>query len=327
MTAAAVKPRIEMKPEVDLTRIYHAPKSLVWKAWTDPVALKEWYGPHFFTNASATVDLRVGGQLRIVMQGPDGAQYPMTSTFREIKPEDRLVMHNRVFEDDKGAAQLEVLLTVTFSEDRGRTIVHVQEDVLKAASWVARGAAERMREGMVQSLERLGGHLGSLVLDIPPETPTTILTRVFKAPRALVWEAMTKAEHLKHWWGQNNATNIVCEIDARPGGTWRVHQRFDGDESIGGLPKGTVFKFHGEILEVVPPEKLVQTFRVEGMYDGKAITEAMTLIDLGNGRTLVKIVGSADTIEERDGLVASGMSYGAQETYDRLDAYLATMGG
>jgi uncharacterized protein YndB with AHSA1/START domain len=315
-----------MKPEVDLTRIYHAPKNIVWKAWTDPVALREWYGPHFFTNASASVDLKVGGRLRILMQGPDGARYPMTSTFREITPEDRLVMLNRVFEDENGAAQLEVLSTVTFTEDRGKTTVRVQEEVLKATTPAARGAAGGMEEGMVQSLERLGGHLGSLVLDLPQREPVIWISRIFNAPRELVWKALTDANHLKHWWGPRDMNTLLCEMDARPGGSWRIHQVVAAEHSIGGTPAGTVIKFKGKVLEVVPPEKLVQTFGMEDMYEGNEIVETVTLTDIGNGRTLYKSFSDAVTFEARDGVVASGMSYGANEMFERLDEYLPKLG-
>jgi uncharacterized protein YndB with AHSA1/START domain len=342
MTAAAApRARTEMKPDVDLTRVFHAPKSLVWRAWTDPKALKEWYGPHFFTAARAEVDLRVWGEVEIVLQGPDGARYPMTSTFEEITPEDRLVMVNRLYKDRGGFKLIEVRSTVTFTEERGRTTVHVREDVQnlearytlrptsvprdlrssEAALWFARGNSERME----QSLERLGGHLGSLTLDIPPHEPVVWISRIFKAPRELVWRALTDAEHLKHWWGPRDMKTLLCEMDARPGGSWRVHQVVAAEESIGGTPAGTVIKFKGKVLEVVPPEKLVQTFGVEGMYEGNEIVETITLTDLGNGRTLYKSFSDAVTFEAREAVIASGMSYGANEMFDRLDEHLPKM--
>jgi uncharacterized protein YndB with AHSA1/START domain len=328
---AATRLQTTTLPDVMIRRIYHAPRALVWRAWTDPTHLKEWYGPHFFTNATTRIDLKVGGELYLEMVGPDGARYPMTSIFQEIDEPERLVMLNRVFEDAKGEAQLETLTTVDFAEDRGRTILTVREHVLRAAPAVA-GAVAGMEEGMVESLERLGGHLKSLVLAVPDDEPISVITRIFDASREALWKVMTDADHLKHWWGPRNMTTIHCEIDARSGGSWRIHQRYDGDDaSPGGSPKGTVFKFLGDVREVVPPEKIVQTFGMEGMFEDQTIVETMTLTDLGNGKTLFKVVSRFEGVDEaaafasRQGMVDSGMSYGAQETYDRLDEYLETI--
>ena len=317
-------------PDVVVSRIYHAPRDLVWQAWTDPAHLKHWWGPHYFDVGEASVDLRVDGKLRIEMIGPDASAPMMEAVFREVSPPVRLSFLASIMPDERGVPQFEALTTVTLDEDAGRTIVTVRNQILRLVG-DAIAAAEGMEEGWVQTLERLGGHLGSLALGLPDDRPISIITRIFDAPRELMWTAMTDAKHLKHWWGPRAMTNILCEIDARPGGKWRVHQRVDTESSPGGSPKGTVFKFHGEIREVVPPEKIVQTFGMEGMFEDQTIVETMTLTDLGNGKTLLKVVSEFEGIDEaaafasRQGMVESGMSYGAQETYDRLEEYLADM--
>ena len=317
-------------PDVVVTRLYHAPRSLVWQAWTEPPHLKEWWGPHFFSVGDVSVDLRVGGDLRIEMIGPDASAPQMVATFKEIVPPERLSFLSAILPDEHGIPQFEALTIATFDEADGKTSVTVRSRILRLVG-EAIAAAQGMDEGWGQSLERLGGHLGSLALALPNDRPASEITRIFDAPRELMWEAMTNADHLRHWWGPRAMTNILCEIDARPGRKWRVHQRVDGNQSPGGSPQGSIFKFRGEIREAVPPEKIVQTFGMEGMFEDQTIVETMTLTDLGNGKTLLKVVSVFEGMDDttafaaRQGLVDSGMSAGANETYERLAAYLNQM--
>src|SRR5262249_62331770 len=80
-------------------------------------------------------------------------------------------------------------------------------------------------------------------------------TRVFDAPRRLVWEAMSRPEHYPHWWGPRSQRMVSCQLDFRPGGSYRFVTRG---------PDGNEYAFRGEIREVVPPERVVQTFEFEG---------------------------------------------------------------
>lgn len=300
---------------ITMVRTFHAPRAAVWAAWTEANQLKAWWGPHHFTNAEASVDLRVGGIQRIDMRGPDGTSYPLASTYREIRPQERLVLLNRVMEDDAGNALFEVQTTVSFAEERGKTSVAVVEEVLNARAGAEKHLAG-MEAGMDQSLERLAAHLGSLVLAVPDHEPILWMSRIFDAPRALVWQALTDPKHAVHWWGQREAKNVVFEMDSRVGGKWRVHQQY---------PDGQVFKFKGEVREIEAPHRIVQTFGMEGMFEDKIIVETVTLTDIGNGRTLYKAVSRFENFEDRAGMIMSGMSYGAQEMLGRLDEYLDTM--
>ena len=77
--------------EVFIERTFDAPVSLVWKCWTEPKHLAAWWGPRHFTNPKCSVDARVGGEMNIVMRGPDGSDYPMTAEFTEVVTQKRLV--------------------------------------------------------------------------------------------------------------------------------------------------------------------------------------------------------------------------------------------
>jgi uncharacterized protein YndB with AHSA1/START domain len=147
-----------------------------------------------------------------------------------------------------------------------------------------------------------------------PSDREIVLTRDFDAPRELVFRALSGPEHLREWWGQKGSTLSVCEMDFRPGGAWRIVER-DAN--------GAEWGFRGEVREIDPPSRVVQTFEFEGM-PGHISLETMVLEDI-EGKTRLTVTSSFDSKEDRDGMLQSGMEKGAAETYDRLEAYLAKM--
>lgn len=168
---------------------------------------------------------------------------------------------------------------------------------------------QKRRNGMATS------NSSTLTVTLPSDREI-VLSRVFDAPRELVFEAFSKPEHVAHWWGQKNSTLASCEIDFRPGGTWRFVER-DAN--------GNEFGFHGEIRDIAPPERIVQTFEFEGM-PGHVSVETMVLDDLDQGRrTRVTVTSRFDSVEDRDGMLQSGMEQGASESYDRLAEYLRVL--
>lgn len=140
------------------------------------------------------------------------------------------------------------------------------------------------------------------------------MTRVFNAPRELVFEAHTKCEHLEKWWGQRGSPMSVCELDFRPGGKWRFVQK---------SPAGEEWGFRGEFREIVPPSTIVWTFEFEGM-PGHISVDTLTFTE-EDGRTTLTAVSTFDSVEDRDGMLQSGMEAGATETWDRLEEYLQTL--
>ena len=92
----------------------------MFKAWTDPKHVAPWWGPHGFTNPVCELDARPGGAIRIHMRGPDGTVYPMTGVYQEIVEPERLVFTSAAL-DKEGNPLFEVLNTVTFAEQGGKT--------------------------------------------------------------------------------------------------------------------------------------------------------------------------------------------------------------
>ena len=142
---------------VVITRVFDAPRELVWKAWTDPRHMAQWWGPQGFTNPVCEMDVRPGGALRIVMRAPDGAEHPMRGVFREIVEPGRLVF-TAAAEDENGNPLLEVLTTVTFAEQDGKTKLNVHARAVGLAVAAAR-MLEGMQAGWTQSLDRLAAHI------------------------------------------------------------------------------------------------------------------------------------------------------------------------
>ena len=138
--------------------------------------------------------------------------------------------------------------------------------------------------------------------------------RVFDAPRDRVFAAFTDPELIPEWWGPRETTTVVAQMEVRTGGSWRfVSRNADGSET----------GFRGTYREVIPPERIVQTFEWEGM-PGHVSVETATFEDLGD-RTKVTTTTLFHTPEERDGMLASGMERGMNETYARLDELLARL--
>lgn len=149
------------KPDMLLTRMFDAPRELVWKAWTDPKHLMQWFGPHGFTNPVCEVDMRPGGVWRHVMRGPDGTDYPMIAVFREVVVPERLVFVSYV--PGRENPLFEILNVVTFIEQDGKTKLTIKAQVLKSTPEAAPMLAG-METGWSQSLE----HLTAILAEIQP---------------------------------------------------------------------------------------------------------------------------------------------------------------
>jgi uncharacterized protein YndB with AHSA1/START domain len=141
-----------------------------------------------------------------------------------------------------------------------------------------------------------------------------VFERTFDAPRDRVWKAFTDRGAIPRWWGPLGTTTTVLEMDVRPGGTWRY---------VSSAPDREDVTFHGEYLEVTPPEGFSWTFlfEVPGMGD-QGGPETFTFEEVG-GRTKVTTRGHFGSVEEIDAALATGMVAGAIETWDRLAAELA----
>jgi uncharacterized protein YndB with AHSA1/START domain len=148
-----------------------------------------------------------------------------------------------------------------------------------------------------------------------PSDREVVLTRLFDAPRRLVFEAMTKPEHVRRWWGclDERHSVIVCEIDFRPGGAWRF---------VGRGPLGE-FAFHGVYREIVVPERVVFTEIYEPFPDIESVVTSV-LTEEG-GKTRLTATCTYPSQEVRDSVLKTGMTRGAGISYDRLEELVAEL--
>jgi uncharacterized protein YndB with AHSA1/START domain len=131
--------------EIVLTRIFNAPRRLVYEAFSKPELLKQWFGPRGWSLTTCEVDYRVGGGFRFIMTGPDGTEMAMRGTYKEIAPPERSV-HMESFDDFPGA---ESQVTTVFTEKDGKTtmtatVLYPSKEVRDAViqSGMEHGAAE-----------------------------------------------------------------------------------------------------------------------------------------------------------------------------------------
>ena len=148
-----------------ITRLFDAPRELVWKAWTDPEHFKRWWGPKDYTSPYCEMDLRVGGKYINCMRSPEGQEYWGTGVFLEIIPMERLVFTD-CFADEKGNVvpasyygmspdfPLEMLVTVTFEDLGGRTKMTLEHSGLPAGA-----AREGAQIGWAESFDKLAESL------------------------------------------------------------------------------------------------------------------------------------------------------------------------
>ena len=152
-----------------------------------------------------------------------------------------------------------------------------------------------------------------LKVTLPSDTEI-LMTREFDAPRRIVWKAMNDPDLIPRWWGPRKYETVVEYMDFRVGGKWRFL-------NVGA--DGQTFGFSGEYLEIVEPEKVVQTMGFDGV-PGEVGRNTVRLTER-DGRTLITETSVFSSKAARDAMIASGMESGARETYERLAELIATL--
>jgi uncharacterized protein YndB with AHSA1/START domain len=150
---ASIQPKLPNERTMTITRIFDAPRELVFRMWTEPEHMAEWWGPQCFTNPVCELDARPGGKILIHMRGPDGVVYPMTGIFREVVAP-KLIVFTAFAEDIDGNRLLESLTTVTFEAQGKKTKLTVNATA-KGLAPIAPQMLAGMEAGWTQSLEKL----------------------------------------------------------------------------------------------------------------------------------------------------------------------------
>jgi uncharacterized protein YndB with AHSA1/START domain len=239
--------------EFVITREFDAPRELVWLACTDAKHLAQWWGPRGFSAPVCEWDAEPGNKIYVVMRAPDGTRYPMGGEFLEVVPPEKLVTLTGAL-DDKGDLMFEFRHTLTLVEHDGKTKLTMRSRLMKVIAPDAAKYIGGFEVGMTQSLERLTG--------VVEKIPFTI-ERVFDAPVALVWRAITTPEDMSRWYFdmRNFKPEVGCEF------SFVVEH------------EGNVHDHRCKITEVIPQKKIAYTWRYHG-HDGNSLV-AFELFDEG----------------------------------------------
>jgi uncharacterized protein YndB with AHSA1/START domain len=293
--------------ELIFTRRFDAPRELVFEAWTNPKHLTQWWGPRGFTTTVHEMDVRPGGNWRLTMRGPDGRDYKNRIVFIEVVKPERLVYKH---EPEEGTEPVSFEVTVTFGGQSGQTEVTMRMLFPSAEAREVVVSKYGAVEGAHQTLERLAGHLSHMT-----KQPDLVLTRVFDAPRELVFQAWTDPARLQRWWGPKNFTNPVCEIDVRPGGAIRIHMR---------APDGVVYPMSGIFQEIDQPRRLVFTSAALDEND-QPMFEVLNTVSFEeqDGRTKLTLEASVMTATDKAPRYLAGMEQGWSQSLDRLAGEVA----
>lgn len=307
------------------TRVFDAPRQLVFEAWTDPKHLSQWWGPIGFTTTTHEFDFRAGGIWGLMMHGSDGRDYQNRITYEEIVCPELLVYRHGGGDD---VEPVRFLVTVRFDDLGGKTKLTMRMNFASAAARddiIAKYGADK---GLVETLGRLASYVANR--GINSTAGEFVITRSFAAPRSLVWKAFTEAEHLQHWWGPKGFKMLSCKLDLRPGGIFHYGmQAPDGSEMWGKW----VF------CDIVAPERL--TIIVSFSDKAGGVTRhpyapswpsemlGTTTFAEQDGKTVLttRTIAFNPTEEERRSFEAgfASMEQGFTGTFDQLDSYLAKM--
>src|SRR4030095_523220 len=287
--------------ELVISRVFNAPRELVWEVWTNPEHIKHWWGPNGFTNTIFQMDVKPGGVWDLIMHAPDGTDFKNKSIYKEVVKPDRLVYDH--------VSGPKFRSTVTFTEQGQKTLVSIQMlfDTPEERDNTVR--TFKADVGLRQNIYKLEAYLKKL----SPEKEITI-TRIINAPREMVFKAWTDPDHLRAWWGPNGFTNPVCRIDPVPGGAIYIDMRG---------PDGTVYPMDGEFHEIVEPERIVFT---SAALDENAnrVLEVINTVTFTeeSGKTKLTLHAAVYKVTDQGLSYADGMSEGWNQSFDRLDEYV-----
>jgi len=316
--------------EIALTRVVDAPRALVWRIWTEPTHVHLWWGPTGFTTTTHEMQVRPGGRWRYTMHGPDGRGYPNLITYLEIEEPERIVYEHGGGEPGLEPVRFQTIVTLEeLSPTRTRVTMRSVFPSARQRDFVVEeyGAIQ----GGEQHLARMAEHAATLLAgESAPEE--LVLHRALRAPRALVWEVWTRAEHLAGWFGPQGCTLEVKRLELRSGGVFHYAMRHAGQPPMFG-----VWTFR----EVEPNERLVHvaSFADEAGAVVRApfsqtwplyMHSTVTFEDhagLGRGTVLTLRTSALDATPAeretfREGYASMRSGWGG--TFEQLESYLAS---
>ena len=265
-------------PPLRLSRVLHARRETVFKAWSSADHVKRWFAPEAFTVPHAKVQMHVGGPFEVCMRSPAGEEHWIRGTFVEVTPHARLVIDMHIA-DSSGAPLFHAYTEVDFSDALGGTRMDVMQTytlIDPSMAWMVAGAPQ----GWGSTLDKLEKEVvrmqgGSETSERSVVHSSFHLERTYDAPVAQVWQALTDEAAKQKWFGGTPGHWELLErhMDVRVGGSERLKGRWTG---------GVVSTFEAIYHDVIPHERLVYTYEMH--LDDKKISVSLATIQLKTGK-------------------------------------------
>jgi len=299
--------------EIATTRVFDAPRDLVFDAWTDPQHVAQWWGPNGFTTTTHSMDVRPGGEWIFIMHSPDGTDYKNRIVYREVVRPERIVY------DHVSGPLFHATVLFEAEGDKTRLSMRMLFDTAELRNRVAEefGAVE----GLSQTLNHLEEHVAKMAAE------EFVITREFDAPRDLVFAAWTESERMAQWWGPKGFTVMFAKLDLRPGGMFHYGMRG---------PDGSTMWGKMVYREIVPPERLVVIVSFSDENGGTTrhpmaptwpleMLNTITFAEHGGKTTITLRSRAYNATEEERAMFKAGhasMQGGFTGTFNQLDEYL-----
>ncbi len=317
-TMTEMKKETAMQPTpLRISRILHARRETVFRAWSAAEHVGRWFAPETFTVPQANVEMHVGGPFEVLMRAPDGEQHWTRGTFVEVTPHSRLVIDATVT-DAAGTPLFGAYTEVDLADAPGGTRIDVTQTytVLKpGVEWMPEGAPQ----GWASTLDKLAVEAAAMERQAMGSGRsvafgTFSLKRTYDAPLARVWKALTDETAKQQWFGDsdNGFDPIERFMDVRPGGRERVKGRWAG---------GLVTTFDAVYHDVITNERLVYSY--EMYLDERKISVSLATMELtteGAGTTL-KITEQGAFLDGYDD--AGSREQGTGHLLDAIGRFLA----
>lgn len=319
---------MEAVKSITLTRIFDAPRQLVFEAWLDEKHLQQWWMPRGFTNPTCSITAtsrpgyaETGAELTVVTYHPDFGDMPQTGKFEEVSPFDKIVFSTTAFPNHEGKPQLRGRNVIIFTDEpalggsntRIRTRLVITASILEAGPGLE-GALAGMDQGWSETLDRLGENVEDT------SDREMLITRVVDAPRDLLWKIWTEPDHLKEWWGPNGFTNTIHKFNLTPGGEWSLTMHG---------PDGTDYPNQICFVEIIRNERLIYDHgQPEDGGSFRTFVHFSDVIRQGSptGQTLITMRGVFKTVAYRQLVIEKyGALEGQKQHIARMEMYVAKL--
>ena len=210
-------------PAISGTRLFDAPRALVFDAFSSADRLARWFGPKGFSLTTQSFEFSPGGVWRFVMHGPDGRDYENKIIFREIQRPGLISYVHPGDDADVEPVRMETIIALSEEGEKTRIDWRMRFPTLAERDRVERDYGAAI--GLAENLGRLGDFV----------SPVFITSRSFAAPRDLLWKALTEPERMAQWFGPKGVPVIASQMDFRPGGSYHYGLRTPDGGAMWGL--------------------------------------------------------------------------------------------